>query len=122
MIRQAFKLIWNQRGKHLGLFVEIFFSFMVLFLVFSFGIYNLQEYFSPLGYEYEDVWAITFNREGMEKEASLQVDVQIEEALKSYPEIREFSWSQNNIPFSNTSNTSDMERENSNVMAQRKMV
>ncbi|MEM8887624.1 MAG: FtsX-like permease family protein [Bacteroidota bacterium] len=122
MIRQAFKLIWNQRGKHLGLFVEIFFSFMVLFLVFSFGIYNLQEYFSPLGYEYEDVWAITFNREGMEKEASLQVDVQIEEALKSYPEIREFSWSQNNIPFSSTSNTSDMERENSNVMAQRFVV
>jgi len=122
MIRQAFKLIWNQRGKHLGLFVEIFFSFMVLFLVFSFGIYNLQEYFSPLGYEYEDVWAVSFNREGMENEASLQVDVQIEEALKSYPEIREFSWSQNNIPFSSTSNTSDLERENARVMAQRFVV
>ncbi|MEL6250747.1 MAG: ABC transporter permease [Bacteroidota bacterium] len=119
MIRQAFKLIWNQKGKHLGLFIEIFFSFMVLFLVFSFGIYNLQEFFSPLGYSYEDVWTISFNREGLEQEAALLVDEQIEDALRSYPEIQEFSWTQGNVPFANTSNTSAMSRGNGNVQAQR---
>lgn len=119
MIRQAFKLIWNQRGKHLGLFIEMFFSFIVLFLVFSFSIFNLQEYFSPLGFSYEKVWAVTFNREGMEKEASLLVDEQIEQALSSYTEIEHFAWSMENIPFANTSNTSSLERENAEVLAQR---
>ncbi|MEM6800864.1 MAG: FtsX-like permease family protein [Bacteroidota bacterium] len=115
MIGQAFKLIWNQKGKHLGLFVEIFFSFIVLFLVFSFSIYNLQEYFSPLGYEYENVWAISLNREGMEKEASLLVDEQIELALNSYQEVEKFTWSQNNIPFANTSNSSGLGRGNAYI-------
>ena len=119
MIRQAFKLIWNQRGKHLGLFIEMFFSFIVLFLVFSFSIFNLQEYFSPLGFSYDKVWAVTFNREGMEKEASLLVDEQIEQALSSYAEIEHFAWSMENIPFANTSNTSSLERENAEVLAQR---
>lgn len=115
MITQAIKLIWNQKGKHLGLFVEIFFSFMVLFLVFSFSIFNLQEYFSPLGYEYENVWTISLNREGTEHEPALLIDEQIEQALKSYQEIENFSWTQDNVPFAGISNSSGLGRENAYI-------
>jgi len=119
MIRQAFKLIWNQRRKHLGLSFEIFFSFLILFLVFSFGIYNLNKYLSPLGYEYEDVWTINLNREGTEKEIAIEIDALIEQNLATYSEIDEFAFSSANIPFGGSSNTSSLERENARVQGQR---
>lgn len=119
MIRQAFKLIWNQRRKHLGLSFEIFFSFLVLFLVFSFGIYNLDKYLSPLGYEYEDVWTINLNREGTEKEIALEIDALIKQNLATYSEINEFAFSSENVPFAGSSNTSSVARENAEVHAER---
>lgn len=119
MIRQAFKLMWNQRRKHLGLSFEIFFSFLVLFIVFSFGIYNLEKYLSPLGYSYEDVWTISLNREGMEKEKALEIDKLIRQNLTTYSEIDEFCFSDSNVPYGHTSNSSSMERENASVLAQR---
>lgn len=119
MIRQAFKLIWNQRRKHLGLSFEIFFSFLVLFLVFSFGIYNLDKYLSPLGYEYKDVWTINLNREGTEKEIALEIDALIRQNLATYSEINEFAFSSENVPFAGSSNTSSVDRENASVHAER---
>ncbi|RQH22476.1 hypothetical protein D5R40_30885 [Okeania hirsuta] len=77
MIRQAFKLIWNQRGKTLRFVVEIFFSFMVLFLVFSFGILQIIYRNSSVHWAMNTrkFGSISLNREGMEHKASLQVSM-----------------------------------------------
>ena len=36
MIQHLFKLMWNQKRKNLGLQIEVFISFLVIFAVFTF--------------------------------------------------------------------------------------
>lgn len=67
-------------------------SFFVLFVVSSIINYNFTNYFKPLGYEYEDVWYLTLDWKSAD---SLQIEstlAQIENALKAYPDIEEFSY------------------------------
>ncbi|HEV7382678.1 MAG TPA: macrolide ABC transporter permease, partial [Dyadobacter sp.] len=56
MLRHLFKLIWNKKGSHSLLIVEIWASFMVLFGVLSLIVYNVNNYVQPIGFEYERVW------------------------------------------------------------------
>ena len=92
MIRQMFKLIWNRKKRNLLMILGISISFFVLFIVSSIINYNITNYFKPLGYEYEDVWYLTLDWKSSD---SLQIEstlAQIENALKTYPEIEEFSY------------------------------
>lgn len=105
MIRQAIKLIWNQRRKHLGLSFEIFFSFLVLFAVFSFGFNNLDKYLQPLGFEYEDIWTFQFNRATQNDSLALVIDEIVRQQLNNYPEVEAVSFCNYNVPFSGSENT-----------------
>jgi len=58
MMRHLFKLAWNRKRQNALILVEIFFSFLVLFVVGTLGFYlwsNLQQ---PLGFSYENVLAV----------------------------------------------------------------
>lgn len=103
MIRHLFKLIWNQKRKNLGLSFELLFSFMVLFGVFSFSFFFLKRYGTPLGFEYDKVWAIMLNQNQTPDSLAIQDQELMEQRLASFPEIKEFSRSGGNIPFSNYS-------------------
>ncbi|MEL7531439.1 MAG: ABC transporter permease [Bacteroidota bacterium] len=105
MIRQAIKLIWNQRRKHLGLSFEIFFSFLVLFAVFSFGFNNLDKYLQPLGFEYEDIWTFQFNRATQNDSLALAIDEIVSQQINNYPEVEAMSFCNYNVPFSGSVNT-----------------
>jgi putative ABC transport system permease protein len=58
MIRHLFKMVWNRRRNNILLSVEIFFSFLVLFLVVVFGVYFADNYRQPLGFDYHDVLTV----------------------------------------------------------------
>jgi putative ABC transport system permease protein len=58
MTRHLLKLIWNRKRTNLLLMVEIFFSFLVLFAVVTLGLFYLDNYRQPLGYDYADVWCV----------------------------------------------------------------
>ncbi|PHI20834.1 hypothetical protein CEQ90_05580 [Lewinellaceae bacterium SD302] len=58
MIKHILKLIWNRKGSNVLLFTEIFFCFIVVFLVSAFCIKNFRAYFSPYGYEVENLWVL----------------------------------------------------------------
>lgn len=104
MIRHITTLIWNQKRKHLGLSFEIFFSFMVLFAVFSFCTYHFKWFFEPLGFSHEQVWNIYLDsKEAPEGEVN-QIREQLTQQLQSYPEIQGFGFSYGNVPFSNNMN------------------
>lgn len=118
MIRQAIKLIWNQRRKHLGLSFEIFFSFLVLFAVFSFGFNNLDKYLSPLGFEYEDIWTFQFNRATQNDSLALAIDEIVIQQLNSYSEVEEVSFCNYNVPFSGSENTTMAYNGNAAINAQ----
>jgi putative ABC transport system permease protein len=55
MIRQLVKLCWNRKRAQALVVVEVFFSFLVLFAVLTVGVYNLDNYRQPLGFDYRDV-------------------------------------------------------------------
>lgn len=59
MIRHLLKMVWNRRRNNLLLSVEIFFSFLVLFLVVVFGVYFADNYRQPLGFDYHDVLTVS---------------------------------------------------------------
>lgn len=58
MIKHILQLIWNRKRRNLLLFSEIFFGFIVVFIVASFCIKNFRAYLSPFGYETENLWIV----------------------------------------------------------------
>lgn len=53
MFRHLLKLMWNKRRANSMIFLEILLAFVVLFGVFTFVLYNMDRYRSPLGFNYE---------------------------------------------------------------------
>ena len=58
MTRHLWKLIWNRRKSNLFILLEVFVSFLVIFVVIVTGVKYLDNYGKPLGFSYEDVWAV----------------------------------------------------------------
>lgn len=59
MMRHLLKLAWNRKRANALIILEIFLSFLVVFLVATLGIYFLDNYRRPLGYSYQNVWKIS---------------------------------------------------------------
>jgi putative ABC transport system permease protein len=99
MIRHLFLIIWNQKRRNFGLILEIFFSFLVLFAVLTFILNKYNYYRQPLGFEYENVWTIYQDTKGAPNEEVFATQEQIKNALKSFPEVINFTFSNTNIPY-----------------------
>jgi putative ABC transport system permease protein len=59
MTRHLFKLVWNRKRINALIILEIFFSFLVVFVVATLGIYFWDNYRSPLGFDYANVWRVS---------------------------------------------------------------
>ena len=99
MIKHLFKLIWNQKRKNAGLLFELFFSFLVLFAVLTFIIYNMSRYREPLGFNYNNVWQLDLSWNTLSAEEQLAAQKLFKEQLKNYPEIEKFSFTNRNTPY-----------------------
>jgi putative ABC transport system permease protein len=58
MTRHLFKLVWNRKRTNALIILEIFFSFLVVFVVATLGIFFWDNYRQPLGYSYDNVWKV----------------------------------------------------------------
>jgi putative ABC transport system permease protein len=58
VIRHLIKLVWKRKRTNGLLMLEIFFSFLVIFDVATFGAAMIIRYRRPLGFDYHDVWLI----------------------------------------------------------------
>jgi putative ABC transport system permease protein len=58
MIRHLFKLVWNRKRSNALMIVEICISFLVVFVVATLGLFFLDNYRRPLGYEWKNVWSV----------------------------------------------------------------
>jgi len=102
MFKHLLKLIWNQKKRNFLFLSEILVSFIVLFAVFSFVLYYYQNYKQSRGFEFEKVWIVNYNNT-QETKSSDSLTLYYENLramLKSLPQIAEVSYSSNNIPFS----------------------
>lgn len=99
MLRHLFKLIWNKKGTHSLLIIEVWAAFMVLFGVLTLIIFNLRNYLQPIGFQYEQVWNLELaaNQDTTEIAAKLQRAIQ---RVRSYPEVIAASRMSSNTPFS----------------------
>ena len=116
MISHLFKLIWNKKKTHALLIVEIWASFMVLFGLATLIVVNVGNYREPLGFTYENVWAIGLkaNQDTTEIADKLQ---RVQQRLKAYTEVESVSRMSNNFPFSANTMNNGVEYNKRKVMA-----
>ncbi|MFL5786457.1 MAG: ABC transporter permease [Flavisolibacter sp.] len=105
MFNHLFKLSWNKKKQNFLIIVEVFASFIVLFAVFSLLISRYINYKQPMGFTYENVWSINIFPEdrgrnwGMSDSTSTFHEP-IDQALSAFPEVKSYSYSNFNTPFS----------------------
>ena len=61
MIRHLLKLVWNRKRMNALIILEIFFSFLVVFVVSTLGLYLWDNVHRPLGFSYKDVLVASIN-------------------------------------------------------------
>ena len=117
MISHLFKLIWNKKKAHALLIVEIWASFMVLFGLATLIVVNVGNYRKPLGFTYENVWAVGLrsNRDTIDVANKLQ---RVVDRLKAYPEVASVSRMSSNFPFSANQMNNGIEYKKRNVLAE----
>ncbi|GAB2539945.1 ABC transporter permease [Spirosoma aerophilum] len=116
MIPHLLKLIWNKKKAHALLIVEIWASFMVLFGLATLIVINVKNYREPIGFTYENVWAIGLksNQDTVAIAEKLQRATQ---RLKAYPEVVSVSRMSSNFPFSANTMNNGIEYKKRKVLA-----
>lgn len=120
MLKHLFKLIWNKKKQHFLLMVEILFSFLIMFAVFTLAVYNYKNYERPMGFEYENVWALSYqnNELGTTNEDSVALFYEtLKRTISNAPEVVAVSYVSNNSPFTMSMNNSVITRNNKTAQA-----
>lgn len=101
MFKHLFKMIWNKKKQNSLLMVEILLSFMVIFAVFSFALNSYNNYAKPMGFNYDRVWAISYNHtlETHNPDSVTLVYQTLLRNIKSMPLVVDAGYSSSNIPF-----------------------
>jgi putative ABC transport system permease protein len=114
MFKHLFKLIWNKKKQNALLITEMLVSFMVMFAVFSMIVNFYQNYRTPLGFEYKNVWLINidnsphFNR----GDSAAMYYENIRKVITNMPEVKAVSFSSGNTPFTSSTMTTGYRRKN----------
>ena len=108
MLRHLFILIWNRKRANALLIAEIFFAFVVLFVLGSLFVDSYRRYTMPLGYQYEQVWHLEMDP-GNEPVARQDATfLQVIRSLKVMPGVQSVSTTLYNTPFSFSDSNTDL--------------
>lgn len=104
MFKHLFILIWNKKKQNLLLMSEILISFLVIFAVFTLVVYYYQNYKNPMGFDYEDVWVANYSNalKTNNSDSLTQYYETLRQTVKSMPQVKEISFSSDNVPFFKT--------------------
>jgi len=105
MIKHILKLTWNKKGSNSLMILEIFLSFLVLFVVVGYVLFNLNIIKKPLGFATEDRWMISLDRQvdrqdSLERVTTLQ---NLKAELLAMQEVKDVTFLQSITPFSDNS-------------------
>jgi len=101
MITHLFKLIINKRRQNFFLFLQLFISFLALFLFFGLNLKKFSNYFKPLGYEFNNAWLVEIDLKNIPSEQRLEYAALVKQQLQSVKEINAISEPEF-IPFNQT--------------------
>ncbi len=79
--------------------VEVFISFLVLFVVLTIGTHNLSTYRQPLGFSRENLWCLTLGLWELPKEQAAAVLQRMQQRLQALPEVKEMSFVKDAAPY-----------------------
>lgn len=84
--------------------MEIFFSFLVLFVTASFLITAFKNYFTPTGFDYQNVYELKMEYHA-ENKFSVSSKLQtIKKLIENIPQVESYAFSSDNTPYSHTQN------------------
>jgi len=117
MIRHLFKMIWNKKKQNALLISEMLISFLVLFAVFTLLVFNYQNYRKPMGFNYENVWLVSYNNAVKTNNPdSLTLFYEtLRQTIKSMPQVKEISFVSDNVPFSNNTSQTGFTRQKKHI-------
>lgn len=93
MIRHALRLVWNRRRSNALILLEIFFCFLVVFVVAVLALFSWSNYRRPLGFDYQNVWSVGVSFQMAREEYSGPVlDVQKQRLERLVQEVRSFDF------------------------------
>ncbi len=101
MIKHLLTLIWNRKKRSVLLIIELSLAFLILFSVFGFVLYNMDNYKTPLGFDTENIWMASL-RMNSDPDSAERVETKalLLQSLRQIPEISEVSYSNPVSPFS----------------------
>ncbi|GAA3918797.1 ABC transporter permease [Hymenobacter algoricola] len=100
MLRHLFTLIWNRKRANALLITEIFFAFVVLFVLGSLLLDNYRKYTAPLGFAYEHVWMVDLDPNGQPVSKQDANFTRLIQHLRAMPGVRNVERTRSNTPFS----------------------
>ncbi len=89
MIRHLCKIVWNRRRSNGLTALQIFISFVLLFVTLSLALDKSANYLRPLGYSYEDRWVVDFHRDRLTQAAEPAAPVSRDQV---YLALQGFDW------------------------------
>ena len=76
---------------------EIFFSFLILFAIWTLGVYNYRNYAQPSGIATDNVWVAFIDFNAPNDTIKAQYKDLVRQQLKNYREIERFAFTSNKI-------------------------
>ena len=119
MLRHLFTLIWNRKRANALLIAEIFFAFVVLFVLGSLLVDSYRRYTMPLGYQYKQVWYVAMdpgNEPAARQDATF---LRVIRSLKAMPGVHSVSTTLYNTPFSFSDSSGDIKVNGRNANCDR---
>lgn len=94
MFRHMMKLIWKRKSRNLMLSLEILIAFLIVFGIAAFGARFYQLYHLPVGFDYQDRWAVRMNggADGAIKNDAASYD-NFRRNLAAMPEVEQVAFS-----------------------------
>lgn len=116
MFKHLFKLIWNKKKQNFLLMSEMFVSFLVIFAVFTLMVYYYNNYKKPIGLDYQNLWAVSYNNTYKTSSTdSLNLFyANLTQTIKSMPQVQGVSYCSDNVPFSQNNWSGDVKYKNAN--------
>ncbi|MFN8345424.1 MAG: FtsX-like permease family protein [Spirosomataceae bacterium] len=118
MLKHLFKLIWKRKKMNALMMFEIFFSFLILFAVWTLGIYNYRNYAQPSGLETDNVWVTFIDFHAPNDTIKAQYKDLIRQQMTRYKEVKSFSFTSSNAPFTFSSMNNSLEYNKKKTMSE----
>lgn len=87
--------------------LEIFISFLILFVVWSLSVYTYRNYVTPAGLSTDNVWTVYLDFNTENDTLRRQYKDLIRQHLNASPEVVSHAFFSNNIPFGNSTSNTD---------------